>query len=121
MLSSAVSWLCAASLLVGLATPTPVSVSQQLAFQAEPTTTTTTLIEAYESSSFDDAQPLTPKNPLATTNALYGDLALPFSAPSLAHLLQGLVNSLSLLSVPLKHHHHLQEPIDCTKYTIGEV
>lgn len=121
MLSSAVSWLCAASLLLGLATPTPVSVSQQLAFQAEPTTTTTTLIEAYESSSFDDAQPLTPKNPLATTNALYGDLALPFSAPSLTHLLQGLVSSLSLLSVPLKHHHHLQEPIDCTKYTIGEV
>ncbi|KAH9449518.1 hypothetical protein Pst134EB_020345 [Puccinia striiformis f. sp. tritici] len=127
-----VSWLYGVSLLTTQLTANPVG-SSPLSFQVEPTSD---VIPSSQENNWSIEQP-EPEDIQAEQNnrvfasrvkpnTLYNsNLFLPFPSPFLG-LFQGLVNSLSSLAFPTNnrphhHHHHPEGPIDCTKYTIGEV
>ncbi|KAA1099892.1 hypothetical protein PGT21_024046 [Puccinia graminis f. sp. tritici] len=135
--SSLVSWLYAASFLTNQLAAGPVDSASPLAFQVQPTNQlppslqennnlwsdqSFTYSESHQANEQPKAAHVFASRPSIQPNVLYSTL-LPLPTPFFG-LLQGLVNSLSLLGAPARpdnHHHHLGKPVDCTKYTMGEV
>ncbi|OAV98026.1 hypothetical protein PTTG_25766 [Puccinia triticina 1-1 BBBD Race 1] len=128
--SSLVSCLYAASFLTTQLAANPVG-SAPLSFQVEPTSQVSSF-EGWPTDEPSQAEQPAPEALLPDTvfasgpsiqpNEVYDSL-LPI--PPFVGLFQSLLNSLSLLSPssarPDHHHHHFEKPVDCTKYTIGEV